>query len=104
MRVGIIALLQESNTFIQGSTTLAHFQQDLLAEGEEMARRLKGTHHETGGFFAALEEEKIEAVPIFAARALPYGIVTAETLGQLLEKMLAALIKAGRLDGILVAP
>src|SRR5437764_15322123 len=76
VRVGIIALLQESNTFIDGRTTLAHFEQDVLAEGEEVRCRFEGTHHEVGGFFQGLAEAGIEAVPIFAARALPYGMRT----------------------------
>jgi microcystin degradation protein MlrC len=104
VRVGIIALLQESNTFIEGKTTLAHFEQDLLVEGEEVRRRLEGTHHEVGGFFEGLANEGIEAVPIFAARALPYGVMTAETLEMLLGRMECALSLAGPLDGLLAAP
>lgn len=104
MRVGIIALLQESNTFIQDVTTLKHFESELLCEGEEVRRRLQGTLHETGGFFQGLETEKIEAVPIFAARALPYGTVTAETFAALMTRLQGALAKSGPVDGVLVAP
>jgi microcystin degradation protein MlrC len=104
VRVGIIALLQESNTFIDGLTTLAHFEQDLLCDGEEVRRRLEGTHHEVGGFFQGLAEAGIEAVPIFAARALPYGVMTDATFETLLVRMDAALSRAGPLDGLLVAP
>ena len=42
MRIGIIALLQESNTFIGQPTTLAHFEQELLVTGEDDARRAAG--------------------------------------------------------------
>jgi microcystin degradation protein MlrC len=104
MRVGIVALLQESNTFIDGRTTFAHFEQELLAEGEEVRRRLADAHHETGGFFQGLAEAKLEAVPVFAARALPYGVVEAAAFDALLTRMHAALDQAGRLDGLLVAP
>jgi microcystin degradation protein MlrC len=104
VRVGIIALLQESNTFIDGRTTLAHFEQDVLCDGEEVRRRFEGTHHEVGGFFQGLADEGIDAVPIFAARALPYGMLTAETFETLLVRMDAALAQAGPLDGLLVAP
>src|ERR1043165_7966540 len=104
MRVGIIALLQESNTFIAGSTTFAHFEADLLVEGDAIRARFDGAHHEVGGFFAGLAEEHIEAVPIFAARALPYGVVEAEAFDKLLARMDAALDQAGTLDGLLVAP
>src|SRR5688572_24489913 len=106
MRVGVIALLQESNTFLAGKTTLAHFEQDLLCEGEEVRRRMADAHHEVGGFFTGLADAGagIEAVPIFAARALPYGVIVAEAFDELLRRMLAALDRAGPLDGLLVAP
>lgn len=103
-RVGIIALLQESNTFLTGKTTLAHFEQDILCEGEDVRRRLANAHHEVGGFFAGLDAAGIEAVPIFAARALPYGVIEAAAFDELLRRMVAALNRAAPLDGLLVAP
>lgn len=104
MRVGIIAFLQESNTFLPGKTTLAQFEQDLLCEGEDVRRRMAGTHHEVAGFFAGLDTAGIEPVPIFAARALPYGTVVPDAFNELLRRMLAALDRTGKLDGLLVAP
>ncbi|MGH7128082.1 MAG: M81 family metallopeptidase, partial [Planctomycetaceae bacterium] len=104
MRVGIVALLHESNTFISEPTTLEHFRQNLLLRGEAIREALAGSHHETGGFFAGLDEADIEAVPVFAARALPFGTVTAETFERLQEMLFAALAEAGPLDGILAAP
>jgi microcystin degradation protein MlrC len=104
MRVGIIAFLQESNTFLAGKTTLADFERDVLCEGEEVRRRFAGSHHEVGGFFAGLADAGLEAVPIFAARALPYGVIAADAFDELLRRMLAALDRTGPLDGLLVAP
>src|SRR4051812_28674615 len=104
MRVGIVALLQESNTFIREKTTLAHFQQELLLEGESIRERLAASHHEIGGFFAGLASAGIDAVPVFAARAIPFGVMTADTLTALLDRMHAAMDSAGPLDGLLVAP
>ena len=54
MRIGIIAFLQESNTFIGQPTTLAHFEQELLVTGEAVRQRLAGTHHEVAGMFEAV--------------------------------------------------
>jgi microcystin degradation protein MlrC len=104
MRIGIIALLQESNTFLSQRTTFDHFAQELLLTGEQVRERLGGTHHEVGGMFYALEEEGAEAVPIFAARALPFGVIEAKAAERLLAMMFAELERAGRLDGLLVAP
>lgn len=104
MRVAIIALLQESNTFIDGVTTRRHFEEDLIAVGPEVQARLAKAEHEVGGFFEALADEGIEAVPVFAARAYPFGVITAETFDALVEEMLTALEAAGPVDGVLAAP
>jgi microcystin degradation protein MlrC len=100
MRVGIIAFLHESNTFIEQPTGYEHFKQDLLLCGEEV-RQLSSTHHEVGGFFAGLEGAGIEVVPIFAARALPFGPVSKNAY----ERLLAIMVTELRwpLDGLLVA-
>ena len=67
MRVGIIGLLQESNTFLAERSTLKKFEEDVLATGEAVRARFRDAHHEIGGFFAGLAESReIEAVPIFA--------------------------------------
>ncbi|MCI0683054.1 MAG: M81 family metallopeptidase [Gemmataceae bacterium] len=104
MRVGIVAWMHESNTFIAGATTLAHFEEDLLVEGEEVRLRLADAHHEVGGFFHGLAEANIDAVPVFAARALPYGTVQAAAYSEILRRLETALDRAGPLDGLLVAP
>jgi len=104
MRVGIIAFLQESNTFIDGVTVRRHFEEDLLIKGELIRERMAASAHEVGGFLAALEEEGIEAVPIFAARAYPFGVIEAATFDELVAELLEALRAAGPLDGVLAAP
>lgn len=103
MRVGIIAFLQESNTFVSQPTLLKHFEQDLLAEGDTIRELLESAHHEVGGFFAGLKEEQLEAVPLFAARAVPHGTMTEETLLALTDRLLDRLRDAGPLDGLLLA-
>ena len=104
MRVGILCLMQESNTFLSKSTEFHHFEEDLLLEGNEIRDQMADAHHEVGGFFEGLESEKIEAVPIFAARALPFGTIRKQAFDQLLGRMFSLLEEAGSLDGFLVAP
>lgn len=103
MRVGILGLLQESNTFLPEKTTWAHFEADVLAFGEEIRDRFIAASHELGGFFAGLEEAGLEAVPIMAARALPYGLIAKDDFARLCSEMLSRLRGAGQLDGILFA-
>ena len=104
MRVGIISLQHESNTFIQSATTLADFECDALATGDQIYPIFKDAAHEIGGFFAGLAESEIEAVPIFVARALPGGTITKQTVETLVPMLLQELQQAGKLDGLLVAP
>ncbi len=104
MRIGILALLQESNTFLPAPTELVHFQQDVLLVGDAMAERFgTGALHEISGFFAGLIGTEFEPVPIFAGRALPYGVITAETWAQLMAMMFAEVERAGHCDGYLVS-
>jgi microcystin degradation protein MlrC len=104
MRCGILALLHESNTFVQATTTLADFEADVLVTGEAVRERFNESPHEIGGFFAGLEQERITAVPLMAARALPYGVIETRAFDRLIETMLDELNRAMPLDGILVAP
>jgi microcystin degradation protein MlrC len=104
MRVGILGLQHESNTFLGTPTTWEHFEQGALLSGPAIRREYGAAHHEIGGFFQGLEVEGIEAVPIFFAWALPGGTVTAPALNKLLSATLSELKGAGLLDGVLVAP
>lgn len=103
-RVGVIAWIQESNTFLPESTTLAHFEQDVLLTGSAMRGFFLDAQHEVGGMFRALATANADAVPIFAARAIPFGAMTAATHGTLRARLLDSLRRAGPLDGVLVAP
>lgn len=108
MRIGIIALLHESNTFVRQGTTLERFREDLFLEGEAIREQLAASHHEIGGFFAGLDEANergdVEAVPLLATRATPAGIIAADALKYLVDRLLERTEQAGQLDGILVAP
>jgi microcystin degradation protein MlrC len=104
MRIGILALLHESNTFIAEPTMLRHFEENVLLSGEAVRGRFADTHHEIGGFFEGLDAAGAEAVPVFAARAVPYGAITSSAYLELLRRMFEALDGAAPLDGVLVAP
>jgi microcystin degradation protein MlrC len=103
MRIGIIGLLQESNTFISAATTIAHFRQEALLTGEPIRKLMQGAFHEIGGFFEGLSNAGFDAVPIFLARAMPYGPMKADVYSSLRDMMLVELRQCGKLDGILVA-
>ena len=76
MRVGILCLMQESNTFLNRKTEFHHFEEDLLLEGNEIREKMVDSLDEVGGFLDGLDAAGFEAVPIFAARALPCLLYT----------------------------
>jgi microcystin degradation protein MlrC len=103
MRVGVASLHHESNTFAAGTTPLAGFEHDTLVVGPAVRERFALTHHEVGGFFEQLAEDGLEAVPLFAARALPSGVIEATAAAELTDRLFKAVAAAGPLDGLLVA-
>ena len=54
MRVGILCLMQESNTFLNQPTEFHHFEDDLLLTGESIREQMGNTHHEVAGFLEGL--------------------------------------------------
>ncbi len=104
MRVGIIGIQHESNTFLPLATNVEQFQNGALLTGDAIRAEYADSHHELGGFFAALDDSDVEAVPLFFAWALPGGTITTETAQFLLSEMQTALEAAGTLDGLLVVP
>lgn len=104
MRIGLIALLHESNTFAAEPTSLDSFRQDILVSGNEVLATFQGAHHEMGGFITGLSDQNVKPIGIFAARALPSGTITGDTHDVLVQQMLSSLQDAGPFDGILVAP
>ncbi|MEQ1828230.1 MAG: M81 family metallopeptidase [Pirellula sp.] len=104
-RIGIVAILHESNTFIEYPTELRHFEQNLLVEGEAVLGAFRGSNHEVGGFIAALEDASgFEPVGVFAARAMPYGTITEACWSTLMERLTAAVDRTSAIDAWLVAP
>ena len=71
MRIGIISLIHESNTFINTRTTLDHFRQESLVTGDDVVQRWGRTSHEIGGFLEGVQSAGSEPVPIMAAWAMP---------------------------------
>jgi microcystin degradation protein MlrC len=104
MRVGVLSIQHESNTFLAAHTTLEHFKQDRFLIGEAVRTSQAEAHHEVGGFFEGLDRERMDAVPLLMAVAVPSGVVTRQTLDELVGITFDQIGRAGPLDGILVAP
>ena len=104
MRIGIISLMHESNTFISTPTTLEDFRRQALLTREEVVEHWAESHHEIGGFLEGVRNGSQQPVPIFSAWATPGGPVTSDAYDSMLRTMLSELDVAGPLDGLLLAP
>jgi len=104
MRIGIIGLQHESNTFIDAPTTIDLFRRETFVIGDAVIDHYADAHHEIGGFIQGLRQTGADIVPIFAAWAMPAGVISARCADELLIALFDALDAAGRLDGLLVAP
>jgi hypothetical protein len=91
MRIGILGLLHESNTFVTRPTTIDNFRDAVLLTGDAIRPAFDGAHHEIGGFLAGVDAAGETAVPIFVARALPAGTIDARSFNELIRQLLAAL-------------
>ena len=104
MRVGILSLIHESNTFSHTPTTLDLFRRDGILTGEAVADNFRGGFHEISGFLDGLEDAGLDAVPLFYASTPPSGRITRDTCDALIDLMFEQFAGAGPLDGLLVAP
>jgi len=104
VRVGILSLSHESNTFIQAPTSFELFKKGGLLTGQAISSHFWNGNHEISGFLEGLDNLSIEALPLFYASTTPSGRITQNTCDILLELMFDQLHGAGKLDGLLVAP
>ncbi len=103
MRVGVAAVLQETNTFSPVRTPADAFANGLLLSGPEIVTRLAGTNTEVAGFLEGLHSSGHEPVPLLAAWAVSGGMLEAAALADLRRRLAGALSAAGHLDALLLA-
>ena len=104
MRVGILSLMHESNTFATTPTTIDLFRRDGILIGDQARQEFEGGLHQMTGFLEGLSHADIEPVTVFHAGTSPSGTITKETCDELMRLMFDALDEAGKLDGFLVSP
>jgi microcystin degradation protein MlrC len=102
MKFFLAMLSHETNTFSNVPTDRAQFEARDLRYGGEIVEAYRGTGTCLGGMIQAAERLGISLVPSVAAAASPAGRVTRDIYEHVKQRMLAALLAAGRLDGVLL--
>jgi microcystin degradation protein MlrC len=103
MRVGILGLVHESNTFFEGKTSYEDFKQHQMLWGEDIRKVYGKAFHEIGGFFEGLEKAGLEPVPLYFTYQQASGTIASSALEKLWQDIEASLSKAGSLDALLIA-
>jgi microcystin degradation protein MlrC len=100
-RVGVLAFLHESNTFLPATTTWEDFASTSMTQGEVMRERWIKAHHELGGLLQGALDEGFEIVPGFATFAVPSGTIEAPAF----ERIATSLVDSvdANVDALLVA-
>jgi microcystin degradation protein MlrC len=107
MRIVSGGVQHETNTFSKTLTTLADFVRDsncgeLLAGGETIFDRFRGTGSIHGGYISGAEASNFELVPLLCARAQPSGLVEAKCFDRMLGWFLERLNLEKPFDGVLL--
>lgn len=104
MKVAIVGIYHESNTFLPKPTTLDDFKNGHLLKGDSIIEEYEKAHHELGGIIEVLKENDIEIIPLIYAEATPGGVITADTYDYLLNEVISSVQNVLPVDGIMVVP
>lgn len=104
MRVALLGIVHESNTFSHSKTGINQFRNGHWHFGDDIITEYKAAFHEVGGMIEAMESKGIELIPVMYAEATPGGIVQADAFEHLMITMFDEFKKKLPVDGCLVVP
>ena len=104
LRIALLGIYHESNTFLNEPTTFVDFIKGHFLLGNDIVKEYQYAYHEIGGMLEVINEEGIELIPVMYAEATPGGIISAEAYATLLQNMMEELDKVLPVDGCLVVP
>lgn len=103
MRVLLMEMNQESNSFCSVDSVVEDFARCCLCEGEALMQHVRGKQVALGGMIAAMEENDVEIIPGFAMRANAGGKMTAEAVAYFCDKFKHYAAVAGKVDGVFIS-
>jgi microcystin degradation protein MlrC len=104
MRIALLGIYHESNTFVASQTVLNDFKKGHFLKGEDIRKEYEKAHHEIGGMIEVIDEAGFELVPVMYAAATPGGTISSQAYRNLLDEMMDELGKILPVDGCLVVP
>jgi len=103
IKIALIHVMQETNTFNSVPTTLADFANVALLEGDEMLRYVD-PNGPIAGYLEAIDSSQlnVQTIPLLRADAQSGGRLSRETLDELCRRVGNGLRQAQPVDGIMV--
>jgi microcystin degradation protein MlrC len=102
LRFAAAQLSHETNAFSVVRTDMAAFEASTIRRGRQIVEDERDTNSTFGGLIAGAERFGFELVPMFSVWATPSGMVDGATLQALLDELVAGILHAGPVDGILL--
>ena len=84
MKIGVLSVFHETNTFSPIPTDMENFKKNVWLTGPDIIKAFEGTKTPLGGFLEIISERGYEAVPLFAAHATPAGVVKHEVFQEIM--------------------
>ncbi|HEX7126973.1 MAG TPA: M81 family metallopeptidase [Thermodesulfobacteriota bacterium] len=103
MRLAVLGLHHETNTFAPTATTCEDFARAGILRGGEVVRAYRDSHATLAGFFDAAERHGADCVPLLYTTTEPSGTITADAFDRIVGEMLDRLASGGPWDGVLLA-
>lgn len=103
MRIAILGIAHETNTFSRVPASYRQFELGDLLRGEEMVRRFGNASHTITGYLQAAGDFDFQAVPLMWAQAGPIGLITRDAYDRISGEMLGMLEEGGPWDAVLLA-
>lgn len=103
MRIAVLGVAHETNTFSRVVTDYAKFVADGIIRGQELWAAHATAHTTLAGFLSVGDLDDVEVVPLIWAWANPSGTVTASAFEAITSEMLDLLRHQGPWDAVLLA-
>ncbi|MGN6541116.1 MAG: M81 family metallopeptidase, partial [Ginsengibacter sp.] len=86
-RIALLGIYHESNTFVEGLTTINDFKKGRLLKGSKIIDEYKDAYHELGGAIEVFTNNEVELLPVFYAETTPGGLIGETTYLELADQM-----------------
>ena len=97
MRIALLGMAHETNTFSRVPATYQEFQQTGFVRGQGLVVEYRDSFHTNAGFLQAEDELGCQVVPLLYTHAGPIGTITSDAFDRIVGEMLQLLHDHGHL-------